>query len=95
MVRQRELPVVYKSRHIDCGYRLDLVVEECVIIEIKAVEKLARIHEAQLLTYLRLSGLPVGLIINFNVEVLRDGIVRRALTRAPDSLRGLRDLRGE
>jgi len=61
---------------LDCGYRLDLLVEEAVIVEIKAVDRLAPIHKAQLLSYLRLSGCKVGLLINFNVKVLKDGIRR-------------------
>ncbi len=61
---------------LDCGYRLDIVVEETVIVEIKACEQLQPIHDAQLLTYLRLAGIKVGLLINFNVPVLRDGIKR-------------------
>lgn len=79
--RQVALPVVYRGRRLDVGYRLDLVVESCVVVEIKAVESLLAIHEAQLLTYLRLSGHRVGLLINFNVPFLRDGIKRRVLTR--------------
>jgi GxxExxY protein len=77
--RQVPLPVVYKSVHLDCGYRLDIVVENRVIIELKAVERLMPIHEAQLITYLKLSGIPTGLLLNFNTAVLREGI--RRLTR--------------
>ncbi len=73
------LPVEYKGFHLDCGYRMDFVIEERVAIELKSVEKLLPIHQAQLLTYLRLSKMRVGLLINFNVLVLRDGIVRRIL----------------
>ena len=73
------LPVVYKGVALDCGYRLDLLVAELVVVEIKAVEKLDKIHEAQLLTYLRLGGWKVGLLINFNVPALKDGIRRRVL----------------
>ena len=73
------LPVDYKGVHLDCGYRMDFVVEDKVAIELKSVEKLQPIHHAQLLTYLRLSKMRVGLLINFNVRVLRDGIVRRVL----------------
>ena len=73
------LPVIYKGLKLDCGYRLDLVVSDTVIVEVKAVERLAPVHQAQLLTYLRLGGWKVGLLINFNVPVLRDGIVRRVL----------------
>ncbi len=77
--RQVALPVVYDDIKIDCGYRIDLVVEDAVVVEIKAVEELHAIHEAQLHTYLRLSALRVGLLINFNVKRLRDGITRRVL----------------
>jgi GxxExxY protein len=73
------LPVIYKGTHVDCGYRLDIVVNDAVILELKSVDKLGPIHEAQLLTYLRLSGKRVGLIINFNVELLKSGITRRVL----------------
>ncbi len=64
---------------LDCGYKLDLVVQDAVILELKAVDRLLPIHEAQLLTYLRLTGKPVGLLINFNVPVLARGIVRMVL----------------
>lgn len=74
--RQLALPLAYKGVHLDCGYRLDLVVESRLIIELKAVEKLMPIHEAQMLTYLRLSRCPVGLLINFNSVILKDGIRR-------------------
>ncbi len=74
--RQVQLPVLYKGIRIQPGYRMDLVVEEKLIVEIKAVERLEPVHEAQLLTYLRLSGLNVGLLINFHVPVLKDGIKR-------------------
>ena len=74
--RQVELPVVYKGAQINLGYRLDLVVEEQVIVELKTVDSLAPIHTAQVLTYLRLTGLGTGLLLNFNTPVLRDGIKR-------------------
>ena len=73
------LPVQYKAVKLDCGYRIDFVVDEKIAIELKSVEKLAPIHESQLLTYLRLSGLRVGLLINFNVRILRQGIIRRVI----------------
>jgi GxxExxY protein len=76
--RQKPLPVKYKNVKLDCGYRLDLVVEQRIIVELKTVENLLPIHEAQLLTYLRLSGLTLGLLINFNVPVLAKGIKRIA-----------------
>ena len=74
--RQRPLPVVYKGVRLDCGYRLDLVIEDKLVVELKTVQELSPVHEAQLLTYLKLSGLTVGLLINFNVPVLRRGIKR-------------------
>ena len=77
--RQVPLPLAYKGVKLNCGYRLDIVVEDEVIVEVKAVEKPLPLYEAQLLTYLRLSGKRVGLLLNFNVAVLKDGIVRRIL----------------
>jgi GxxExxY protein len=76
--RQKPLSVNYKSVRLDCGYRLDLVVEGKVIVELKTVDQLAPIHDAQLLTYLKLAGLTVGLLINFNVPILKDGLKRIA-----------------
>jgi GxxExxY protein len=76
--RQKELPIKYKGVKLDCGYRLDIVVEGRLILELKTCEKLEPIHEAQLLTYLKLSGIKYGLLINFNVAVLKDGIKRLA-----------------
>ena len=84
--QQKPLPVVYRQVKLDCGYRLDLLVEDSVIVEIKAIDSLAAIHQAQLLSYLKLSGCKVGLLINFNVKVLKDGI-RRVVNDFPDSLR--------
>jgi GxxExxY protein len=77
--RQRALPVVFKEVRLDCGYRLDLLVSNAVVVEIKALETLLPIHEAQLLTYLKLGGWHVGLLINFNVPALKDGIKRIVL----------------
>ena len=77
--RQTPLPVRYQGIDLDCGFRLDLLVEESVLVELKAVEKLQPIHEAQVLTYLKLSGCKLGLLINFNTKVLKDGIHRLAL----------------
>ncbi|MFZ0295289.1 MAG: GxxExxY protein [Candidatus Sulfotelmatobacter sp.] len=78
--RQMALPVRYKGVSLDCGYRLDLVVEDSLILELKCVEHTLPVHEAQLLTYLKLTGKRVGLILNFNVSVLtRGGIVRKVL----------------
>lgn len=77
--RQLEVPIVYDGIRFDAGFRLDILVENAVIVELKAVGRLHPIHEALLLTYLRLSRQRVGLILNFNVVALRDGIVRRVL----------------
>lgn len=74
--QQKQLPVAYKNIQLDCGYRLDLIVENQVIIEIKSVQELLPIHEAQLLSYLKLSGISIGLLINFNVRILKEGIRR-------------------
>ncbi len=74
--RQVALPVRYKEVEIDCGYRIDMVVNGQVVLELKAVEKLLPIHEAQLLTYLKLGGIKTGLLMNFNVPYLKDGIKR-------------------
>jgi len=74
--RQKALPIEYKGRKLDCGYRLDVVVGNEIILELKACEKIEPIHQAQLLTYLKLSGLPMGLLMNFNVPALKDGIKR-------------------
>lgn len=76
---ERPLPVFYKGTHVDVGYRIDLVVEERVLLETKSVARLAPIHTAQVITYLKLSRLPVALLINFNVRVLVDGVVRLAV----------------
>ena len=79
--RQVEVPVVFKGRKLDCGYRLDLLVDEKVIIEVKCVDHVMPIHESQLITYLRLTGIEVGLLMNFNSYRLKDGIVRRVLSK--------------
>jgi GxxExxY protein len=81
--KQKELPVIYRGIRIDCGYRLDILVEDLVIVELKAIEKLDRIHEAQLMSYLKLSGKHVGLLINFNVLQLVKG-VKRVVMNFPD-----------
>jgi GxxExxY protein len=73
------LPVLYKGLKLDCAYRLDLLVADAVVVEVKAVERLIPVHSAQLLTYLRLGAWKAGLLINFNVPQLREGIVRRVL----------------
>lgn len=74
--RQKSLPLMYKGKKLDCGYRLDMVVENAIILELKSCEMIEPIHKAQLLTYLKLSGLHLGLILNFNTTLMRDGIVR-------------------
>jgi GxxExxY protein len=81
---QQPLPVVYKEVKLDCGYRLDLVVEDEIIVEVKAVEALLQIHEAQLLSYLRLAHKKVGLLINFHVPVLKSGL-KRIVNEFPDA----------
>ncbi len=78
--RQQPLPVSYQGVELDCGYRMDLVVGDEVVVEIKAVEALRPLHEAQLLSYLRLGGWKTGLLINFHVPVLRDGLRRLVLS---------------
>jgi GxxExxY protein len=77
--QQVHVPVKYKGMDLDAGCRIDILVEDEVVVEVKAVEKLLGVHEAQLLTYLRLAGKRVGLLLNFNVPRLKDGIVRRVL----------------
>lgn len=74
--RQIPLPVVYKGVKLDCGYKLDVIVEDTIIIELKAVDRIIAIHEAQLLSYLRMLDLRVGLILNFHSSVLKEGIKR-------------------
>jgi len=83
--RQKVLPIQYKSVLVEQGYRVDLLVEKAVLIELKSVEQLTRIHESQLISYLRLSGCPIGLLINFNVPILKRGIRRLTRERAADS----------
>jgi len=75
--RQVDLPVSYKGMRLDCGYKMDLVVGETVVLELKCVERMIPVHEAQLLTYLKLSGKRVGLLINFNAALLTQGLIRR------------------
>ena len=81
---QKSLPIVYKQVKLDCGYRLDFVVEDEIIVEIKAVEQLLPIHEAQLLSYLRLAKKRVGLLMNFHVPVLKNGL-KRIVNEFPDA----------
>ena len=74
--RQKPLPVQYKSIKLDCGYKLDMVVENSIVLELKSCERIKPIHKAQLLTYLKLTGVTLGLLLNFNAVVMRNGIVR-------------------
>ena len=78
-VQEKAIPVVYKDHQVDCGFRLDFLVADKVVVELKAQDSLQPVHEAQLLTYLKLTGCKVGLLINFNAPLLKDGIVRRVL----------------
>ena len=73
---QTPVPVEYKGTRLDCGYRIDMLIEESLILELKSVEKIAEIHKAQLLTYMKLAKIKVGLLINFNVKLLKNGIER-------------------
>ena len=77
--RQIALPLVYEDTHLDAGYRLDLIIDDAVIVEVKAIDALAPIHDAQLLTYLKLSGLRLGLLMNFNVVLFKQGLKRLIL----------------
>ena len=86
--RQLPIPVCYKGVLLDCGYKLDILVEDVVVLELKCVDRILPVHEAQLLTYLKLLHKPVGFVINFNVPVLRQGLVRRVLDSASPRLRG-------
>ncbi|MBN1408762.1 MAG: GxxExxY protein [Calditrichaceae bacterium] len=77
--RQKELPVIYKEINLECGYRIDLLVDNRILMELKSVEKLMPVHTAQILTYMRLSNIKIGLLINFNVTVLKNGLKRFVL----------------
>jgi GxxExxY protein len=77
--RQKPLPVIYKGTQLDCGYRLDFLVEETVVVELKAIDKLLPIHQAQAITYLKLTRCKLALLLNFNVQLMRNGIKRVAL----------------
>jgi len=77
--RQVSLPVTYKTVRLNCGYQMDIVVEDQVVLELNSIECVLPIHEAQLLTYLKLSRKTVGLLLNFNVQLMKDGITRRVL----------------
>jgi GxxExxY protein len=76
VVKEKPMPIVYKEIHLDHGYRMDLLVDNRIVLELKTVEFLTDVHFAQLLTYLRLGDYPLGLLINFNVKLLKDGIKR-------------------
>jgi GxxExxY protein len=76
---QKDLPIEYKGVKLDCGYRTDMIIENDIILELKSVDKIMPIHEAQLLTYMKLSGIKIGLLMNFNVCRLKDGIKRFVL----------------
>ena len=76
---QKSLPIIYKGTKLDCGYRVDFLVENTVIIELKSVDKISEIHKAQLLTYMKLAKIEIGLLINFNERLLKNGIQRFAL----------------
>ncbi len=76
---QHPLPVEYKGIKLDCGYRIDILIDDSVIVELKSVDKILPIHQAQLLTYMKLAGISIGLLINFNVKYLKDGIKRMVL----------------
>jgi GxxExxY protein len=82
--RQLPIPVEYKGVKLDCGYRADIVIDRAILLEIKAIDSLLPIHDAQLLTYLRLGGWNIGLLINFNVELLKHGLRRRVLGLAEE-----------
>ena len=77
--RQAPLPVTYKNVRLDCGYRMDLVIEDQLVVELKTVDRLLPVHDTQLLTYLRLSGMRTGLLLNFNTALLKDGLRRLVL----------------
>lgn len=77
--RQVDLPVTFKGLQLDCGYKIDLLIEDAVVVELKSVERLLPVHEAQLLTYMKLARKSVGLLINFNMPLLTQGIIRRVL----------------
>ena len=77
--RQRAIPIHYKGNQLDCGFRVDLLVDDTLIVELKSVQKLLPIHEAQLLTYMKLANVRIGLLMNFNVKMLKDGLKRMVL----------------
>jgi GxxExxY protein len=77
--RQVRLPIVYRGIEIDCAYQMDVVVDDRILLEVKSVEELKRIHAAQIVTYMKLANLPIGLLINFNIPSLRNGLRRFSL----------------
>jgi GxxExxY protein len=81
-VTQHALPIVYKGKPLDASYRVDLIVEDCVVVEVKSVTVIQAVHQAQIMTYMRLTGCPAGLLINFNVAKLMDGVKRLVNSRA-------------
>jgi GxxExxY protein len=85
--RQKALPVVYRGAQMDCAYRLDILVSRDVIVEVKAIERIGRLHEAQMLSYLKLSGCKVGLLFNFNVRWLVDEGIKRFVNGFPEQER--------
>ena len=84
--RQVPIPVEYKEVKLDCGYRADIIIDGTILLEIKAIDSLLPVHDAQLLTYLRLGGWKIGLLINFNVELLKHGLRRRVLGLAEEAI---------
>jgi len=82
--RQKALPLIYRDQTLDCGFRIDLLVERLVVIEVKSIDRFERVHAAQLLSYLRLSGCTVGLLINFNVKWLVEDGIKRIVNGFPD-----------
>ena len=82
--RQKPIPVAYKGVKLDCGYRADVIVDRRLLVEIKAIDQTSAIHDAQLLSYLKLSGVSVGLLINFNVRMLKEGVRRKVLGPAEE-----------
>ena len=82
--RQKALPLIYRGQTLDCGYRIDLLIERLVIVEVKSIERFERVHSSQLLSYLRLSGCKVGLLINFNVKWLVDDGLKRVVNGFPE-----------
>ena len=82
--RQKTIPVIYKGVELDCGYRADLIVDGRLLLEIKSIDHTSAIHDAQLLSYLKLSGLKVGLLINFNVRLLKHGVHRKVIGPAEE-----------